>query len=119
MMAETWTVQQMGSEGWAVFRPHPRRPSLDVMLCSGLTEADARMIASAPALQQRAETAERDATGLRAALDVHLRAELEDMKKRADRPPFSFEPSGIPTLADFRRLSVKVALAALARSTGG
>ena len=49
-----WHAVQMGSEGWAVFGPLRDLP-YGHMLASNLTEEDARLIASAPGLQQRVE----------------------------------------------------------------
>ena len=52
-----WHAVQMGSEGWAVFGPLRDLP-YGHMLASNLTEEDARLIASAPGLQQRVEALE-------------------------------------------------------------
>ena len=49
-----WRAVQMGSEGWAVFGPL-RDLLYGHMLASNLTEEDAKLMASAPFLQQRVE----------------------------------------------------------------
>ena len=64
-----WRAEQMGSEGWAVFEALRDRP-YGHMLASNLTEEDAKLMAAAPALQQRVEALERELGAFRDVLEL-------------------------------------------------
>ena len=56
-----WKAVQMGSEGWTIFRSvqRPSGRTFDMTLASNLTEADAKLIAEAPALEAKLEAMRR------------------------------------------------------------
>ena len=63
---QDWRAVQMGSEGWAVFGPLGHLPQ-GHCIASNLTEEDAKLIASAPGLQQRVEALEQELETLKDA----------------------------------------------------
>ena len=53
-----WKAVQMGSEGWSVFMPHEHNGvSLERVVASNHSEANARLIAAAPELLDACELA--------------------------------------------------------------